>query len=190
MEQRLQNEHLAGHLSTCLKGLDEALFGGIPFGVLTELVGPAGIGKTQVWFFPGFWFVKSLFYIGKFSLVGVSIENLWLPWSCSLLTNFCWLASSAVFGFQFCLKLSFLAALPSSYGGLDGRVIYIDVESKFSSRRYLNMPLYWMFLYLCNGCMTSLPFHLPVSFSRMIEIGMRSFPDVFHKKDMAQEVLK
>lgn len=56
----------------------------------------------------------------------------------------------------FCLKLSFLAALPSSYGGLDGRVIYIDVESKFSSRR-------------------------------MIEIGMRSFPDVFHKKDMAQE---
>ncbi|XP_038901709.1 DNA repair protein RAD51 homolog 2 isoform X2 [Benincasa hispida] len=104
MEQRLQNEHLAGHLSTCLKGLDEALFGGIPFGVLTELVGPAGIGKTQ-----------------------------------------------------FCLKLSFLAALPPSYGGLDGRVIYIDVESKFSSRR-------------------------------MIEIGMRSFPDVFHKKDMAQEM--
>ncbi|TYK14345.1 DNA repair protein RAD51-like protein 2 isoform X1 [Cucumis melo var. makuwa] len=83
MEQRLQNEHLAGHLSTCLKGLDEALFGGIPFGVLTELVGPAGIGKTQ-----------------------------------------------------FCLKLSFLAALPPSYGGLDGRVIYIDVESKFSSRSF------------------------------------------------------
>ncbi|XP_022146265.1 DNA repair protein RAD51 homolog 2 isoform X2 [Momordica charantia] len=104
MEQRLQNEHLAGHLSTCLKGLDEALFGGIPFGVLTELVGPAGIGKTQ-----------------------------------------------------FCLKLSLLAALPPSYGGLGGRVIYIDVESKFSSRR-------------------------------MIEIGMRSFPDVFHKKDMAQEM--
>ncbi|KAG7010599.1 DNA repair protein RAD51-like 2 [Cucurbita argyrosperma subsp. argyrosperma] len=48
MEQRLQNEHLSGHLSTCLKGLDEALFGGIPFGVLTELVGPAGIGKTQM----------------------------------------------------------------------------------------------------------------------------------------------
>uniref|UniRef100_A0A9I9DXH5 RecA family profile 1 domain-containing protein n=1 Tax=Cucumis melo TaxID=3656 RepID=A0A9I9DXH5_CUCME len=106
MEQRLQNEHLAGHLSTCLKGLDEALFGGIPFGVLTELVGPAGIGKTQ-----------------------------------------------------FCLKLSFLAALPPSYGGLDGRVIYIDVESKFSSRR-------------------------------MIEIGMRSFPDVFNKKDMAKECFK
>ncbi|KAG7035449.1 DNA repair protein RAD51-like 2 [Cucurbita argyrosperma subsp. argyrosperma] len=41
MDQRLQNEHLTGHLSTCLKGLDEALFGGIPFGVLTELVGPA-----------------------------------------------------------------------------------------------------------------------------------------------------
>lgn len=51
MEQRVQNEHLAGHLPTRLKGLDEALCGGIPFGVLTELVGPAGIGKTQVQLF-------------------------------------------------------------------------------------------------------------------------------------------
>ena len=38
---------------------------------------------------------------------------------------------------QFCLKLSLLASLPASYGGLDGRVIYIDAESKFSSKRYL-----------------------------------------------------
>ncbi|XP_062171365.1 DNA repair protein RAD51 homolog 2 isoform X1 [Alnus glutinosa] len=104
MEQRVQNEHLAGHLPTRLKGLDEALCGGIPFGVLTELVGPAGIGKTQ-----------------------------------------------------FCLKLSLLASLPVSYGGLDGRVIYIDVESKFSSRR-------------------------------MIEIGMKSFPEIFLMKGMAQEM--
>ncbi|RVW56786.1 DNA repair protein RAD51-like 2 [Vitis vinifera] len=84
MEQRVQNEYMAGHLPTRLKGLDEALGGGIPFGVLTELVGPPGIGKTQ-----------------------------------------------------FCLKLSLLASLPASYGGLDGRVIYIDAESKFSSKRYL-----------------------------------------------------
>lgn len=48
MEQRLQSECFAGHLPTGLKGLDDALCGGIPFGVLTELVGPAGIGKTQV----------------------------------------------------------------------------------------------------------------------------------------------
>lgn len=33
---------------TQLKGLDEALGGGISVGALTELVGPAGIGKTQV----------------------------------------------------------------------------------------------------------------------------------------------
>ncbi|KAG6605511.1 DNA repair protein RAD51-like 2, partial [Cucurbita argyrosperma subsp. sororia] len=58
--------------------------------------------------------------------------------------------------FRFCLKLSLLAALPPSYGSLDGRVIYIDVESKFSSRR-------------------------------MIEIDMRSFPDVLEMKDIAQE---
>lgn len=44
----MQNEYLTGHLPTHLKGLDLALFGGIPFGALTELVGPAGIGKTQV----------------------------------------------------------------------------------------------------------------------------------------------
>ncbi|GMH11980.1 hypothetical protein Nepgr_013821 [Nepenthes gracilis] len=104
LEQRLQNEQLAGHLPTRLIGLDKVLCGGIPFGVLTELVGPAGIGKTQ-----------------------------------------------------FCLKLALLASLPQSYGGLDGRVIYIDVESKFSSRR-------------------------------IIEIGSKSFPDVFCREGVAQEM--
>ncbi|WVZ01286.1 hypothetical protein V8G54_027355 [Vigna mungo] len=104
LEQRIRNETLAGHLPTRLKGLDEALCGGIPFGVLTELVGPAGIGKTQ-----------------------------------------------------FCLKLSLLASLPASCGGLDGRVIYIDIESKFRSKR-------------------------------LIEIGINSFPEIFHKKGMAQEM--
>jgi len=38
---------------------------------------------------------------------------------------------------QFCLKLALLAALPEYCGGLDGRVVYIDTESKFSSRRWL-----------------------------------------------------
>ncbi|KAK4483142.1 hypothetical protein RD792_010322 [Penstemon davidsonii] len=88
LEQRIQNENMAGHLPTRLKGLDAALCGGIPFGVVTELVGPAGIGKTQ-----------------------------------------------------FCLKLALLASLPTSYGGLGGHVIYVDVESKFSSRRMIEMGL-------------------------------------------------
>ncbi|KAL2239786.1 UNVERIFIED_CONTAM: DNA repair protein RAD51, partial [Sesamum indicum] len=104
LEQRNQNEYLAGHLPTRLKGLDAALFGGIPFGVVTELVGPAGIGKTQ-----------------------------------------------------FCLKLALLASLPTSYGGLGGRVIYVDVESKFSSKR-------------------------------MIEMGLSSFPEIFHMEGLAQEM--
>ncbi|KAH9661082.1 DNA repair protein RAD51 [Citrus sinensis] len=86
MEQRAATEHLGGHLPTRLKGLDAALCGGVPFGVVTELVGPAGTGKTQ-----------------------------------------------------FCLKLSLLAALPAHYGGLDGGVIYIDVESTFTSRRMIEM---------------------------------------------------
>ncbi|GAY38249.1 hypothetical protein CUMW_035260 [Citrus unshiu] len=86
MEQRAATEHLGGHLPTRLKGLDAALCGGVPFGVVTELVGPPGTGKTQ-----------------------------------------------------FCLKLSLLAALPAHYGGLDGGVIYIDVESTFTSRRMIEM---------------------------------------------------
>ncbi|KAL1298566.1 hypothetical protein AAHE18_18G041800 [Arachis hypogaea] len=104
MEQRVRDERSAGHLPTRLRGLDEALCGGIPFGVVTELVGPAGIGKTQ-----------------------------------------------------FCLKLSLLASLPENCGGLDGRVIYIDVESKFSS-------------------------------TRLIQIGIENFPEIFLKKGMAQEM--
>ncbi|XP_044478131.1 DNA repair protein RAD51 homolog 2 isoform X1 [Mangifera indica] len=104
MEQHVQKEQSQGHLPTQLKGLDAALCGGIPFGVLTELVGPSGIGKTQ-----------------------------------------------------FCLKLSLLASLPAHYGGLGGHVIYIDVESKFSSRR-------------------------------LIEIGAKSYPEIFHTKGMAQEM--
>lgn len=48
MEERMHNELSSGHFPTLLKGLDDALCGGIPFGSLTELVGPAGIGKTQV----------------------------------------------------------------------------------------------------------------------------------------------
>ncbi|KAM0884482.1 hypothetical protein ACQ4PT_030956 [Festuca glaucescens] len=37
-----------GRLATTLCGLDEALGGGIPLGKLTEVVGPSGIGKTQM----------------------------------------------------------------------------------------------------------------------------------------------
>ncbi|KAJ0978197.1 hypothetical protein J5N97_013671 [Dioscorea zingiberensis] len=86
MEDRSRSGYSGRSLQTLLKGLDEALGGGIPPGVLTELVGPSGIGKTQ-----------------------------------------------------FCLKLSLLAALPTYCGGLNGRVIYIDTESKFSSRRIIEI---------------------------------------------------
>ncbi|MQM16344.1 hypothetical protein Taro_049300, partial [Colocasia esculenta] len=85
-EDRIRSERSGGHLPTLLKGLDDALCGGIPFGSLTEVVGPAGIGKTQ-----------------------------------------------------FCLKLALLAALPVSYGGLDGRIVYVDTESKFSSQRLMEI---------------------------------------------------
>ncbi|KAL8150871.1 hypothetical protein V2J09_020679 [Rumex salicifolius] len=104
LERKNLHEHLAGHLPTRLNGLDNALCGGIPFGVVTELVGPSGIGKTQ-----------------------------------------------------FCLKLALLASLPAKYGGLDGLIIYIDLESKFTSRR-------------------------------LIEMGSRSFPELFSQERMAAEV--
>eukprot|EP01018_Ginkgo_biloba_P018414 Gb_36549 [translate_table: standard] len=104
MKERITNEPLHGHFPTHLHGLDNALCGGIPFGALTEVVGPAGIGKTQL-----------------------------------------------------CLMLSVFAALPVSRGGLDGNVIYIDTEYKFNS-------------------------------GRMIEIAKSSFPDIFCKEGMVQEL--
>jgi hypothetical protein len=56
-----------GRLATTLAGLDEALGGGIPPGKLTEVVGPSGIGKTQVsrWFF----LVFGLNFLTRFALI-------------------------------------------------------------------------------------------------------------------------
>lgn len=103
----MHNELSSGHFPTLLKGLDDALCGGIPFGSLTELVGPAGIGKTQV---------RSILFHPLLQTI-IDLLSLSIP-------------------LQFCLKLSCLAALPARFGGLDGRVVYIDTESKFSSQRY------------------------------------------------------
>lgn len=75
MEQRVQNEYMAGHLPTRLKGLDEALGGGIPFGVLTELVGPPGIGKTQVCFLVlRFYFslIVVFQFLSRYLMVGIT----------------------------------------------------------------------------------------------------------------------
>lgn len=47
LEER-ENELGFGHLRTHLQDIDSALLGGIPFGALTEVVGPAGFGKTQL----------------------------------------------------------------------------------------------------------------------------------------------
>ncbi|KAG8084512.1 hypothetical protein GUJ93_ZPchr0010g10191 [Zizania palustris] len=58
---------------------------------------------------------------------------------------------------QFCLKLALLATLPECYGGLNGRVVYIDTEFKFSSQR-------------------------------IIEIGKKSFPQIFRQEGLAQKM--
>ncbi|KAH9325977.1 hypothetical protein KI387_006155, partial [Taxus chinensis] len=104
MKERITNEPLNGHFQTHLSGLDDALCGGIPFGAVTEVVGPAGIGKTQL-----------------------------------------------------CLMLSVFAAMQKNHGGLDGNVVYIDTEHKFNS-------------------------------GRMIEIAKSSFPDIFCKEGVLQEL--
>ncbi|KAF8397619.1 hypothetical protein HHK36_016539 [Tetracentron sinense] len=142
MEERAKNEYLTGHLPTRLKGLDEALCGGIPFGALTELVGPAGIGKTQT-------------PVRKVVQLLAQVVELEEEVDIAPDVNLSILSRSIAL--QFCMKLSLLAALPTSFGGLNGRVIYIDVESKFSSRR-------------------------------MIEIGAKSFPEIFHLEGTAQEM--
>jgi predicted ATP-dependent serine protease len=67
LEQRIKNEYLAGHLPTQLKGLDAVLCGGIPFGVVTELVSPAGIGKTQVRLRSRFQYI--LLYLSRFQYI-------------------------------------------------------------------------------------------------------------------------
>ncbi|XP_019332465.1 DNA repair protein RAD51 homolog 2 isoform X11 [Alligator mississippiensis] len=40
---------------------------------------------------------------------------------------------------QFCIMMSVLATLPTSLGGLDGAVIYIDTESAFSAERLVQI---------------------------------------------------
>lgn len=45
-----------------------------------------------------------------------------------------------LYGLQFCITLSVLAAMPVELGGLDGRVIYIDTEKKFRPERYSPVP--------------------------------------------------
>jgi RAD51-like protein 1 len=44
----LQQRSESSRFATTLPRLDDALRGGLPSGGITELVGPAGVGKTQV----------------------------------------------------------------------------------------------------------------------------------------------
>nr|XP_005988404.1 PREDICTED: DNA repair protein RAD51 homolog 2 [Latimeria chalumnae] len=43
---------------------------------------------------------------------------------------------------QFCMMMSVLATLPTSMGGLDGAVIYIDTESAFSAERLVEVAMH------------------------------------------------
>lgn len=54
----------------------------------------------------------------------------------SLLRDCHFWVSSASSLVQFCFMLSLFATLPKTHGGLDGTVVYIDTEKKFSSLRY------------------------------------------------------
>ncbi|CAM6090141.1 unnamed protein product [Calypogeia fissa] len=47
-EERQNKEKGGSYLATKFQELDEALDGGIPFGLITELVGAPGVGKTQL----------------------------------------------------------------------------------------------------------------------------------------------
>jgi RAD51-like protein 1 len=85
---------------------------------------------------------------------------------------------------QFCLKLSLLAALPACYGGLNGQVVYIDAESKFSSRRcYIGPAIVVISFNVGTWYVIS-----HVFFLRMIEIGESSFPQIFRMEGLAQKV--
>ncbi|KAK3260783.1 DNA repair protein RAD51 [Cymbomonas tetramitiformis] len=83
MQRRRQ---LTTFLPTHLAALDDVLRGGIPTQGITEMVGPAGIGKTQ-----------------------------------------------------WCQMLAVTAAMPRRLNGLEGGVVYIDTESRFSTNRLLQI---------------------------------------------------
>lgn len=110
----------------------------------------------------------------------------------------CWyikFSSHICFKMQFCMKLSLLASLPAKFGGLDGRAIYVDVESKFSSRRYPRHAFLvyllsglWFLLYFINLVRHAITQPIKSARLRLIEIGVNSFPELFHMEGMAQEV--
>ncbi|XP_068217053.1 DNA repair protein RAD51 homolog 3-like [Palaemon carinicauda] len=77
------------YIVTFCKGLDDVLGGGLPVGAITEVIGPPGIGKTQL-----------------------------------------------------CLQVCIAAQLPTSIGGLNGEVVYIDTEGSFSSGRLKEIALH------------------------------------------------
>ncbi|RVW83898.1 Retrovirus-related Pol polyprotein from transposon RE1 [Vitis vinifera] len=80
MEQRVQNECMVGHLPTCLKGLDETLGGGIPFGVLTELkpwpkslVSPVLVMPGLLWKIPSTVFPRLVSFASKMTCNSSSV---------------------------------------------------------------------------------------------------------------------
>lgn len=45
----LEQEQAQGCIITFCSALDEILGGGVPLGKITEICGPPGVGKTQLW---------------------------------------------------------------------------------------------------------------------------------------------
>lgn len=46
-----QDECLLGYIPTLIKPVDEALYGGIPVGLITEITGDVDTSKTELWYF-------------------------------------------------------------------------------------------------------------------------------------------
>ncbi len=151
MKERAKTEPAYGHLPTGLQGLDGALWGGIPFGIVTEVVGPAGIGKTQV-------LVKLLSVAVCIIMQAISLlrasqrHHDWvfvlllemqqkfsfgLLLSCNSFDRFLVGSLHVLISdfLQLCLMLSALTSMPEALGGLNSGVIYIDTEHKFTSGR-------------------------------------------------------
>ncbi|KAJ9546286.1 hypothetical protein OSB04_018829 [Centaurea solstitialis] len=116
----LQEEETLVRITTSSADLDNILGGGISCKEVTEIGGVPGIGKTQL----GYNKLTSIFILLVF-IYGVFV--------------LCVLPTKRNQFSQYRIQLAVNVQIPSDYGGLGGKAIYIDTEGSFMVERALQI---------------------------------------------------